>query len=177
MFHHIVTQHSFQKCWGKSLSEKYHPRKDKLRDHLKRYHSLSERSTRWEAWYQDLPEKKACGCGFCGDCFLTWDARLDHIAEHYEKQGLDVSHWSLTNVIKGLLKQSIEWDMETAWKNLVGNNDRFYTWLDDDAAILQRKLEYREGTPQYLADEAKRLAKKPPHNVLPITGSCLSLMQ
>ncbi|KAA8574444.1 hypothetical protein EYC84_005909 [Monilinia fructicola] len=169
MFHHIVNQHSFQRCWRKSLSEKCHPRKDKLRDHLKRHHGLSEGSKGWEGWYQDLPEKKAWGCGFCGGCFFTWDARIDHIAEHYEKQGLDVSHWSLTNVIKGLLKQSREWDMVTAWKNLVGNNDLFYTWLDDDAAILQRKLEYREGTPQELADEARSLAKKSPHKIVPGT--------
>ncbi|ESZ92366.1 hypothetical protein SBOR_7250 [Sclerotinia borealis F-4128] len=171
MIKHLIDQHRFQNCWGKPLSKRSHPRKDKLRDHLKKHHGLSEGSIGWENWHQDLPEKKAWGCGFCGGCFITWDARLDHIAEHYEKQGLDVSHWSLTNVIKGLLKQPREWDISHAWKALVGHNDRLYTWLDDDAIILQRKLEYREDTPQNLAEEARRLAKRSSHNAVPQTWS------
>ncbi|KAJ8060111.1 hypothetical protein OCU04_011721 [Sclerotinia nivalis] len=169
MISHLSNQHRFQNCWGKPLSKRCHPRKDKLRDHLKKHHSLLEGLTGWEAWHQDLPEKKAWGCGFCGGCFFTWDARLDHIAEHYEKQGLDISQWSLTNVIKGLLKQPREWDMLTAWKSLVGHNDQSYTWLKNDALILQRKLEYREDTPQNLALEARRLAGKSSHNFVPQT--------
>ncbi|KAF7940709.1 uncharacterized protein EAE97_006895 [Botrytis byssoidea] len=166
---HITNEHRFQNCWSKPLSERSHPRKDKLRDHLKKHHALSEGSTGWEAWHQDLPEKKAWGCGFCGDCFFTWDTRLEHIAEHYENQGLDVSQWSLTNVIKGLLKQPREWDVLTAWNTIVGHNDKPCTWSDNDALMLQRKLEYREGTPQSLAEEARRLAKRSPHNSVPQT--------
>ncbi|THV47568.1 hypothetical protein BGAL_0302g00110 [Botrytis galanthina] len=166
---HIINKHRFQNCWSKPLSERSHPRKDKLRDHLKKYHALSEGSTGWEAWHQDLPEKKAWGCGFCGGCFFTWDTRLDHIAEHYEKQGLDVSQWSLTNVIKGLLKQPREWDVLTAWNTIAGHNERSCTWSDNDALMLQRKLEYREGMPQSLAEEARRLAKRSPHNSVPQT--------
>ncbi|TGO26565.1 hypothetical protein BPAE_0057g00410 [Botrytis paeoniae] len=169
MINHLINKHRFQNCWSKPLSERSHPRKDKLRDHLKKHHALSERSTGWEAWHQDLPEKKAWGCGFCGGCFFTWDTRLDHIAEHYEKQGLDVSQWSLTNVIKGLLKQSKEWDVLTAWNTIVGHNEKSCTWSDNDALMLQRKLEYREGTPQSLAEEARRLAKRSSHNSVPQT--------
>ncbi|TGO40857.1 hypothetical protein BHYA_0030g00230 [Botrytis hyacinthi] len=166
---HITNEHRFQNCWSKPFSERSHPRKDKLRDHLKKHHALLEGSTGWEAWHQDLPEKKAWGCGFCGGCFFTWDTRLDHIAEHYEKQGLDVSQWSLTNVIKGLLKQPREWDILTAWNKIVGHNDKSFTWSDNDALMLQRKLEYREGTPHSLAEEARRLAKRSPHNSVPQT--------
>ncbi|KAF7866852.1 hypothetical protein EAF04_005693 [Stromatinia cepivora] len=169
LINHLINQHRFQNCWGKPLSKRCHPRKDKLRDHLKKHHNLSDGLTGWEAWHQDAPEKKAWGCGFCGGCFFTWDARLDHIAEHYEKQGLNIAQWSLTNVIKGLLKQPREWDMITAWKSLVGNNDRSYIWLYDDALILQRKLEYREDTPQNLAQEARGLAKRSSHNFIPQT--------
>ncbi|KAF5869577.1 putative homeobox and c2h2 transcription protein [Botrytis fragariae] len=169
MINHLVDKHRFQNCWSKPLSERSHPRKDKLRDHLKKHHALSEGSTGWEAWHQDLPEKKAWGCGFCGGCFFTWDTRLDHIAEHYEKQGLDVSQWSLTNVIKGLLKQPREWDVLTAWNTVVGHNDESCTWSDNDALMLQRKLEYREGTPHSLAEEARRLAKISSHNSVPQT--------
>ncbi|KAF7882699.1 uncharacterized protein EAF02_006062 [Botrytis sinoallii] len=169
MIGHLIKEHRFQNCWSKPLSKRSHPRKDKLRDHLKKHHALSEGSNGWEAWHQDLPEKKAWGCGFCGGCFFTWDARLDHIAEHYEKQGLDVSEWSLTNVIKGLLKQPREWDILTAWNTIVGHNENSCTWSDDNALMLQRKLEYRDGTPQSLAEEARRLAKISPHNSVPQT--------
>ncbi|CAD6450074.1 b80e3150-f350-4f8f-9113-57efb09cb6ec [Sclerotinia trifoliorum] len=166
---HLSKKHRFQNCWDKPLAQRCHPRKDKLRDHLKKHHNLSERFTGWEAWHQDQTEKKAWGCGFCGDCFFTWDARLDHIAEHYEKQRLDISQWSLTNVIKGLLKQAGEWDVLTAWISLVGHNDQLYSWLNDDALILQRKLECHEDTPQNLAQEARRLAGKSSHNFVPQT--------
>lgn len=169
MVSHISNQHRFQNCWGKPLAKRCHPRKDKLRDHLKKHHNLSEGFTGWEAWHQDQTEKKAWGCGFCGDCFFTWDARLDHIAEHYEKQRLDISQWSLTNVIKGLLKQAGEWDVLTAWISLVGPSDQLYSWLYEDALILQRKLECHEDTPQNLAQEASRLAEKSSHNFAPQT--------
>ncbi|KAM0167757.1 hypothetical protein ACHAQE_000146 [Botrytis cinerea] len=169
MINHLSKKHRFLNCWSKPLSERSHPRKDKLRDHLKKHHALSEGSTGWQAWHQDLPEKKAWGCGFCGGCLFTWDARLDHIAEHYEKQGLDISQWSLTNVIKGLLKQSKEWDVLTAWNTIVGHSEKSCTWSDNDALMLQRKLEYREGAPQSLAEEARRLAKRSSHNFVPQT--------
>lgn len=59
--------------------------------------------------------------------------------------------------------------MSAAWRALVGQNDRSHTWRDDDALVLRRKLEYREGTPQSLAEEARRLAKRSSHNVVPQT--------
>jgi hypothetical protein len=95
--------------------------------------------------------------------------RLDHIAEHYEKQQLTISQWSFSNVIKGLLKQSKDedFDVMTAWKNLTGLNDQHYVWSDKDAVYLRGKLERREGTPQKMAEEAKRLAQKSPRSAAP----------
>lgn len=82
MINHLINRHRFQNCWGKPLSERSHPRKDKLRDHLKKHHGLADGSTGWEAWHQDLPEKKAWGCGFCGDCFFTWDGKPSNLSPH-----------------------------------------------------------------------------------------------
>lgn len=75
----------------------------------------------------------------------------------------------MTNVIKWLLQQPREWNISTAWKALISDNNRLYTLSDDDAIVLQRKLEYREGTPQFLAEEARRLAKRLSRSIAPKT--------
>lgn len=76
---------------------------------------------------------------------------------------MSVSQWSKSLEIKGLLKQvSTNFNVSAAWKNLVGwepNSDRSLEWSDENAAILKRKLEFREGTPEQLAHEARRLEK------------------
>ncbi|TGO89502.1 hypothetical protein BPOR_0106g00100 [Botrytis porri] len=167
MWYHLIQEHNLANCLGKPLCERSSPRKDKLRVHLKQYHALSEDSTAWEAWYEQLPERKAWGCGFCGDCLLTWDARMANVSEHYQKQCLQKPQWSLTNEIKGLLKQSGNWDVLTPWNTKVGHNEKFYLWSDDDALVLQRKLEYHEGTPQSLVEEAARIAARYSHNSAP----------
>ncbi|KAM3072792.1 hypothetical protein ACMFMF_007123 [Clarireedia jacksonii] len=95
--------------------------------------------------------------------------RLDHIAEHYEKQQLNISQWSPSNVVKGLLRQpkDEDFDIMTTWKILTGLNDQQYVWSKTDAKYLKDKLENRKGTPQKLAEEAKRLARKSPRDSAP----------
>ncbi|PQE19489.1 homeobox meis protein [Rutstroemia sp. NJR-2017a WRK4] len=166
---HLVMQHKIHLCVKKELDERSFRRKDKLKDHLRKVHGLAEGCTDWEKWHQDVPRKRAWGCGFCGVWFINWNERLDHIAEHYEKQQLSISQWSFSNVIKGLLKQpkDEDFDVMTAWKNLTGLNDQHYVWSDKDALYLRAKLERREGTPQKMAEEAKRLAQKSPRGAAP----------
>lgn len=94
---------------------------------------------------------------------LIWNTgRLGHIASHYETEFLHPFQWSPSFVVKGLLKQfKPEFDVAKPWKKLVGgalNSDREFEWSKKNAEMLQRKLEYREGTPQELAQEALRLA-------------------
>ncbi|PQE26819.1 homeobox meis protein [Rutstroemia sp. NJR-2017a BVV2] len=193
---HLATQHKIHLCVKKKLDERSFKRKDKLKDHLRKVHGLAEGCTEWEKWHQDVPRKRAWGCGFCGVWFINWNVacplssffkdseflyiveffgmsacsdRLDHIAEHYEKQQLSISQWSFSNVIKGLLKQpkDEDFDVMTAWKNLTGLNDQHYVWSDKDALYLRSKLERQEGTPQKMAEEAKRLAQKSPKGAAP----------
>ena len=88
--------------------------------------------------------------------------RLSHIAEHYEGESSFKAPWSINLVVKGLLKQcQREFNIAKAWKELIGrapNRDRQMTWSVKDAAVLKRKLEFHEGTPEELAKEGKKLA-------------------
>lgn len=86
--------------------------------------------------------------------------RLEHIAEHFEKQ-FDISQWSHSLMIKGLLKQPTpDFNILEAWRSIVGSDyDRHLEWSKDEAAALKLKLEFRKGTPVELAAEAFRLAQ------------------
>jgi hypothetical protein len=81
--------------------------------------------------------------------------RLEHIAEHFEKRA-DISQWSQSVMIKGLLKQpTAEFNILEAWRTLVdADDDQFVEWSSKDAADLKMKLEFRRGTPVDLAQEA-----------------------
>ena len=88
--------------------------------------------------------------------------RINHIAEHYEKQNISVWQWSPSLVVKGLLKQfSPDFKVGEAWKALVGstpNSDRSLEWSKDNAKILKQKLEFHEGSATEIATEARMLA-------------------
>ena len=91
--------------------------------------------------------------------------RLSHIAEHYEREPLFATQWSISLVVRGLLKQCRpKFNVAKAWDELGGrapNRDRQLIWSTKDAEALKRKLEFHEGTPQELAREAKKLAVMP----------------
>ena len=89
--------------------------------------------------------------------------RLEHIAEHFEKQ-FEISQWSHSLIIKGLLKQPTpDFNILEAWRSIVGADyDRNLEWKKEEAAELKLKLEFRKGTPVELAQEAFRLAHSPP---------------
>jgi len=56
------------------------PRKDKLMLHVKEKHD-------WNAnidnWYEDLISNWKRQCGFCGSMFTMWDARCEHVGQHF----------------------------------------------------------------------------------------------
>ncbi len=57
-----------------------HSGKDKLMLHVKTCHG-------WVAnvnnWYQDVTSDWKRQCGFCGSMFLTWEARCEHVGQHF----------------------------------------------------------------------------------------------
>jgi hypothetical protein len=72
---HLTTQHKFHLCVNKKLHDRSFKRKDKLKDHLRKVHGLAEGCTGWEKWHQDVPRKRAWGCGFCGAWFISWNGQ------------------------------------------------------------------------------------------------------
>lgn len=81
--------------------------------------------------------------------------RVNHIAEHYEKQSLTSYQWNDSLVVKALLKQG---HINHAWKALNPKGDRGLEWSTSDANSLKKKLECHSGTPDDIAIEAKNMA-------------------
>ncbi|KAG4438786.1 hypothetical protein IFR05_005719 [Cadophora sp. M221] len=163
---HLIEQHNFQNCRKKPVNDRTFTRKDKLKQHLQQVHSLSDSSTLWETWNTPARPKFAWGCGYCGCCSYTWEGRLIHLAEHYEKQSEALPPWSASLVVKGLLRQQKRYDFKIfeIWKELMGNSsncDRLLEWSETTAASLKHKLEFNEGSARDVALEAQRLALFP----------------
>ncbi|KAH6722436.1 hypothetical protein BKA61DRAFT_175728 [Leptodontidium sp. MPI-SDFR-AT-0119] len=163
---HLIEQHNFQNCRKKLVEDRTFTRKDKLKQHLQQVHSLSESSTLWETWNKPARPKFAWGCGYCGCCSYTWEGRLIHLAEHYEKQPHPRPRWSASLVVKGLLRQQMRYDFKIfeIWKELMGNSpncDRLLEWSESTASSLKHKLEFNEGFARDIALEAQRLALLP----------------
>jgi hypothetical protein len=89
---------------------------------------------------------------------------LIHIADHYEKQNLNISQWSRSFVVKGLLKQVYaNFNIAAAWKELIGqspNGDRLIEWSRHHAATLKQRLEFHDGSVEDITALALKLATK-----------------
>ncbi|KAF4636922.1 hypothetical protein G7Y89_g1153 [Cudoniella acicularis] len=160
---HLVKNHKINECTNKVHENRKWGRKDKLKQHLQQVHKLEEGAVGWEPWQREARKKWAFGCGFCGGCFSTWEERLNHIAEHYEKQNVNNRRWSSSLVVTGLLKQvHQDFNVLGAWNALAGVApiDGLLHWSREDASNLRRKLEYHEATPEALAREAFSLGSK-----------------
>lgn len=92
---------------------------------------------------------------------MFYVGRMIHLAEHYEKQPTEISRWSRSLVVKGLLKQAkSNFNVIQAWKNLAGDEPSgAVEWSKESAIALKHRLEYHDGTPQQLAKEAFKLAR------------------
>ncbi|CZR59749.1 uncharacterized protein PAC_09643 [Phialocephala subalpina] len=161
MTQHLMEEHKVFKC---AVKKPMFARKDKLKQHLQQVHALAESSVLWESWHQPARQKWAWGCGYCGACLFTWEGRMIHLADHYEKQPTSTPRWSRSLVVRGLLKQAkleASFNVANAWRNLTGDeptSDREVHWPKESAISLKHRLEYHDGTPEQLAAEAFRLA-------------------
>jgi hypothetical protein len=89
---------------------------------------------------------------------------LDHIADHYEKENLNISQWSRSLVVKGLLKQVYaDFNIVAAWKELIGQSptgDRLMEWSRHHAATLKQRLEFHDGSVENITAQTLKLATK-----------------
>ncbi len=103
--------------------------------------------------------KKAFSCGFCIKLFSTLADRSSHIDNEHWKNGQDMSGWSLTKVIKGLLLQP---RLREIWQGCITSNpslhESSFRWDLPRAEGLQSKLELGEDSPIDLANLAYGLS-------------------
>lgn len=85
--------------------------------------------------------------------------RVNHIAEHYEKQSLTSYQWNDSLVVKALLKQRYsDFNVDDAWKALNPNGGQGLEWSSFDANSLKKKLECHSDTPENIVTEARNMA-------------------
>jgi len=58
----------------------YFARKDKLQLHVKSHHHCEANI---DSWYANLPSDWKKQCGFCGSRFREWNARCEHVGQHF----------------------------------------------------------------------------------------------
>lgn len=87
---HLET-HNYLRCRDKPPIQREFSRKDHLRQHLRLMHNIKDHNF-LDSWRISFPELNS-RCGFCSSTFTTWDARVDHLAEHF-KTGADMSQWT-----------------------------------------------------------------------------------
>ena len=69
-------------------------RKHHLVEHLRKAHPMVKQTQIAATWKYAIHSKWPRQCGFCGIMFKTWDERMMHLADHFQK-GSDMSSWKL----------------------------------------------------------------------------------
>jgi hypothetical protein len=103
---HVAQQH-FSSCMDKQESDRDFYRKDHLRDHIKRVHSIAHPNVpsatpphtkapedllaAWKSDNSAIPTEYL-QCRFCGNCSATWEDRNDHVFNHFQT-GVTKSDW------------------------------------------------------------------------------------
>ncbi|PKY02009.1 hypothetical protein P168DRAFT_328997 [Aspergillus campestris IBT 28561] len=85
-----LESHNYHSCRQRPPELRTFSRKDHLRQHLRLTHNV-DYDPSMEHW-RHLTTRVISRCGFCETNFTTWDARVDHLAEHF-KNGVDMDQW------------------------------------------------------------------------------------
>ncbi|KAH6962791.1 hypothetical protein DER45DRAFT_517053 [Fusarium avenaceum] len=74
-----------------ACQERIFNQKDHLRQHLRLVHQADFVPWSMSSWKESISEVRS-RCGLCGISFETWQARVEHLAEHF-KMGHTMSKW------------------------------------------------------------------------------------
>ena len=154
-----LQKHNATACPGGSRKPLTSSRRSNLVKHLTLHSIFGEEASaladKWRYW----SNKKAFSCGFCIKVFSTLADRSSHIDNEHWKHGKDMSEWSLTNVISGLLQQP---ELKEIWQGYLASDpplcESSFTWELPQAEGLQLKLELGEDSPTELANLAYHLS-------------------
>ena len=152
-------KHNAIACPGAARKPLTLSRRSNLVRHLTLHNIFGEKASALaDKWRYDSG-KKAFSCGFCIKLFPTLSDRSSHIDNEHWKNGQDMSGWSLTNVIKGLLLQP---ELKEVWQHRMASNswlqESSFRWELPRAEGLQSKLELGEDSPIELVDIAYELS-------------------
>ena len=86
-----VHAHGYTQCISRPLPERTFYRKDHLRQHLRLMHGGCGMAPCMDGWKSGVTALRS-RCGFCGSEHETWQARIDHIAEHF-RDGATMKAW------------------------------------------------------------------------------------
>ena len=151
-----VADHSIGDCGDTATKLRGVSRRGNLEKHLLRSHAVTENRVRGLAhsWKTTL-KKKYFSCGFCVCIFSTIHDQLNHIDMEHFKKGQQVTEWSATNVIRGLLlSPSVASSFQERLSSDPYTYHRKLHWDANVVEGLQRRLEMAEATAEALAFEA-----------------------
>lgn len=148
--------HSIGDCGDISTKVRGVSRRVNLERHLLRSHAASDHCTRRLAdkWKTTL-RKKHFACGFCVCIFSTILEQLNHIDMNHFRKGQQITEWSATTVIRGLLLSP----KVAYWFQCIRSSDPYAVdrdlhWDWQMVEDLQRRLEMAEDAAEALAFEA-----------------------
>ena len=151
--------HSIGDCGDRSVKPRSVSRRANLEKHLLESHAVSKDFSRSLAnkWKTTL-SKKHFACGFCVSIFPTIHEQLNHIDTDHFRKGQQISEWSATNVIQGLLLSPgvARW-FRWILLSVPYAKDRSLHWEWRTVKNLQRRLEIAEDPAETLAFEANAL--------------------
>lgn len=150
-----LQEHHIHACAGTSRKPLTLSRRSNLVKHLTLHGIFGEKASsladRWRYGWN----KQAFSCGFCVMLFPTLSDRSSHIDNEHWKHGRDMSEWSLTNVIRGLLLQP---GIKEVWESYLASDtplgEASFRWELPKAEGLQLKLELGEDSAIDLANLA-----------------------
>jgi hypothetical protein len=86
-----LQSHGYDECKDKPLSARTFYRKDHLQQHLRVIHGVCKVLPLMANWKSKINQINS-RCGFCGDRFVVWSERNDHLAGHF-RAGARMKDW------------------------------------------------------------------------------------
>ncbi|KAL4862945.1 hypothetical protein BDV12DRAFT_178114 [Aspergillus spectabilis] len=83
--------HSYSRCQEKPAVLRTFYRKDHLVQHLRLVHGVSHMLPAMDSWKSQVDAINS-RCGLCGERFVTWSARNEHVAQHF-RDGASMKDW------------------------------------------------------------------------------------
>ena len=151
-----MAKHSIGSCGDTTTKLRGVSRRSNLEKHLLRSHAVTKDRVRGLAnRWKTTAKKKYFSCGFCVCIFSTIHEQLNHIDMEHFKNGQQITEWSATNVIRGLLLPP---SVASSFRDKLSSDpSTYHRKLHWDAKMiedLQRRLEMAEETAEALALEA-----------------------